>query len=96
MVIQGFICVLTAEDGRVVAHSADFDRGGAAGFHEQDRQRIRARGRLAKAFMQATCNLDVADAVDGYDAERVLSSVVNKKGWKVTEIPIGYDEDDLK
>ena len=88
---QGVISLFLSQDGRVVAHTADFHPDHPGGFTTQEAQRIRSRDALYRAVMRTMCNWDLADACDQYACEKVVKCLL-EKGYRMEYISIGHDE----
>jgi hypothetical protein len=88
----GVIAVLIGPDGREVANAADFGCGGPAGFSQQETQTMRAKQRLAHATMKALASPLLSNAIDTYQAERLVDEMCRAGGCRVLTIPTGHDE----
>jgi hypothetical protein len=88
----GVIAVLIGPDGREVANAADFGGGGPAGFSQQETQARRAKQRLASATMKALSSPLLSNAIDTYQAERLVDEMCRTGGCRVLTVPIGYEE----
>lgn len=93
MKIQGVVAVLTDDKGRVAANAADFDRAGYGGCSMQEAQTIRVKTRLAIAFIRAYASDAITKVTDTYDAEQAVRKLCDQHGWKMTVIPIGYEDE---
>lgn len=89
---KGVLIVLTAPDGRVVAHAANFNLDRPGGFKLRDAQEARAHRALASKTIRDFCSPVIADAMDQYECEQVVRRMQDKLGYKKTIIPIGYEE----
>ncbi len=88
---QGTVQILISPDGRVIAHAACFDRGAPAGFSTDEMQAIQCRGRLAFATIEAMGSPALVNAIDRYDAEKIVSKMT-AQGYRVETIQIGATE----
>lgn len=91
---KGIVCLVIAPEGRVVAYTADFHPDKPGGYTLEDAQETRAKRVLARAFLRECAAPYVADSVDSYTAERVLTDVCAKAKFRIQTVYIGYDEDD--
>lgn len=89
---QGVVAVLIGPDGREVANAADFGGGGPAGFSRVDAQAMRARRALALATMKALASPLLSNAIELYQAERLVEEMCRTGGCKVLSIPVGHNE----
>lgn len=89
---KGVVTVLTGPDGSVFASVSDFRRDGYGGCSTQEAQTMRARQQLAFAAVRAMCSDHVLKAMEAYDCEQLLRRLEIKVGFKVTILPVGYDE----
>lgn len=89
---KGVIAVLIGPDGREVANAADFGGGGPAGFSQKETQTMRAKQRLSHATMKALASPLLSNAIDTYQAERLVDEMCRTGGCRVLTIPTGYDE----
>lgn len=85
----GMAAILTRSDGSVIASAIDCGRSRPGGFSIEAAQKQRVRLALANATVRALCSEDVAEVMRGYDAEQLLQSLVNQKGYRVTVLPVG-------
>lgn len=82
----GMVAILTRSDGSVVATAADFG-GLSPGYSEVTAaQELRSRAALANAMVRDLCVPDIAEVMQGYDAERLLDKLCQRKGYRVTVI----------
>jgi hypothetical protein len=88
----GVIAVLIGPDGREVANAADFGGGGPAGFSQHETQARRAKQWLAHATMKALSSPLLSNAIDTYQAERLVDEMCRTGGCRVLTVPIGYEE----
>lgn len=88
----GVVGVVIGPDGHVAADATDFHRNRPAGFSIQEAQRIRVRDKLANEIVKRGCNDYIAKAMLGYDAQNLLSRLMNEHGFRVEYIPVGHEE----
>lgn len=91
--IQGVVKVFLNERGQVIAHAADFDRGGYGGFTLQQSQAHRVDERLGRAVIDAYSSPDLSRALSRFNVGDMMRTLVNQYGCKVHEINIGHDEE---
>lgn len=85
----GMAAILTRSDGSVVASAIDCGQFRPGGFSVEAAQKQRVRLALANATVRTLCADDVAEVMRGYDAEQLMQSLVDKKGYRVTVLPVG-------
>lgn len=90
---QGVVGVLINQQGRVVAHAADFALDRPGGFQLKEAQLHRVHRLLSFELVRNTCNPDIVKAMGAYDCDQLMRTLINAHGYKVTTIPIGYDDD---
>ena len=88
---KGVVAVLIGRDGREVAHAGQFGLSAPAGYTSREFQETMARRALAMETMRALASPLLSDAIDAYDAERILRAMC-EKGCRVAICPIGWDE----
>lgn len=87
---KGVVVIVSGPDGYVWAHAADFDRTAPGGCTLLEGQEARARERVALKFIAATCNSNLGDVFEPYEARQLLDRVVRKRGFHLTVVPIGH------
>lgn len=86
---SGMAAILTRSDGSVIASVIDCGRSRPGGYSVEQAQTQRARTALANAAIRALCVPDVAEVMRGYDAEQLVQSLVDQKGYRITTLPVG-------
>ena len=89
---KGVVAVLTDDKGRVAVNAADFGLDGYGGYTLRDAQTLRVKGRIAVAFIRAYGSDAICKVTETYDAEQMVRRLCDQHGWKLTIIPIGYDD----
>lgn len=85
---RGIVAVLIS-DGRVIASASVFETSVPGGFTLLEAQQMRARRALAMEVMRALASPLLADSIDLYTAESILSAMCNK-GCRMSLVPIGH------
>lgn len=85
---QGVVAILTGPDGRQIANAADFDPSTSSGFDSREAQKTRAKRALARAAIKALSSPLLANAIDWYDAERIME----KMDCRIHFVLVGYDD----
>lgn len=88
---QGVVALLVSDDGREIATATDFHHGKPGGFSQLEAQEIRAKEALSMAMMRALCSPRLSNAVDVYDAGRLMEKLC-RNGCHVVIVPVGYEE----
>lgn len=86
---SGMVAILTRGDGTVMATAADFDPKSPGYGTLDSAQKRRARQALANTFVREWCGVDIAEVMAGYDAEQLVDTLCQKKGYRVTVIAAG-------
>jgi hypothetical protein len=81
----GCVGIYTDKEGRVIASVSDFKEATYGGFSLYEGQKVRAKRALAHAVVDAYCSSIVAEALDGYECERLVGSLPGK----MTFLPVG-------
>jgi hypothetical protein len=89
---KGVLALAHWPDGEVLATYSDFSFSGYGGYSLFEAQRMRARVFVMRAAIAALCHNDVAACMETYHVDALFSELVQKKGYAITIIPIGYDE----
>jgi hypothetical protein len=89
---QGIVAVCTDPEGHVIASVSDFDPCRYGGFTRRQAQEYRASRALHRAVVAAYCSDRITPFIDEHDAQRIANSM-ERKGWRFTRIPVGYDDD---
>ena len=90
--MKGICFVIVNPNGSVVSHGIDFDGPDAAGFTARQEQRRRAKARALLTFAKSHLNVWMAAKATHEDAID-LWRLAESSGYQMTEIPIGYDEE---
>ena len=90
---QGVLVIVHWPDGDVLASISDFDRSGYGGFTLFEAQRMRAKDAAKREAIRKLCHDDVAFSIDSYRASEIIADLINKKGYSLTVVPIGYPAD---
>lgn len=88
---QGVVAVLLGPDGRDLANASSFCRSGPAGFSAREFQEIQARRALSLAAVSALASPTMANALDSYLAEKIISAMCDH-GCRVVVLPVGHDQ----
>ena len=86
---SGMVAILTRNDGVVMATAADFDPKSPGYGTIEDAQSGRARIALANAFVRYFCGPDIAEVLEGYGADKLVSSLCERKGYRITMVAAG-------
>lgn len=90
---KGIVGILIDDTGYVRATATDFDKGGAAGFTDWQKQKLRVRQRMAWNFIKDHMMQDLADAINGHynNAEDIVNRLVRDKKWRTHYVAVGYE-----
>lgn len=89
----GVMVIVTAPDGRVIAHAADFHRDRPGGYKLREAQVYRAKRAAARATVDAYCSPVILEALGEYEIDLIVHKL-RDKGHTMTEIDIGGHDDD--
>jgi hypothetical protein len=88
---QGVVAVLVSKEGRPIVNAADFNLGKPGGFTQEEAQKIRVKSSLAMKAVHVLASPVLSDAIERYDAERILDKMC-RNGGRVAFIEVGYDD----
>lgn len=88
----GVVGVFADKLGRVVATVSDFNRETPGGCSLRQGQTWRCQRLLALEVVRAYCSQMILEAIETYDAERILGRLC-EKGATTTFIPIGHSDE---
>lgn len=91
---KGVVAMLSSPEGHVTAEHS-FDKGSAAGFKQHEMQKMRARDRLYRAFMDAYCSPVISKATDEFERKKIVDTLVRDHGWKLYFHYVGYNDEEL-
>lgn len=89
---SGVIAIITFPDGHALANAADFDRSGYGGFTLLEAQTIRVKSAVKREAVRRLCHSDVPACLDSYEVERLVDSLISKKGYRLTIIPVNQPD----
>ena len=96
--VKGVVMIFISDDGRPVCEATDFEPDKFGGFTLKESQKIRCKGALARAILNAYASPALVRAIDTYRGEEIMRELTRMHGCKVKTVFIGhererYDED---
>lgn len=88
---KGIVALFIGKDGRVITSVNDFSPGGYGGFSLPESQKIRAKRSLAYEVMRDLASPLICEAIDAYDAEKILNALCSRCGCRVEIIVVGHE-----
>lgn len=88
---RGVIALLVGKDGRVIANASDFNTGGYGGFTLQEAQKLRVKRNLAHEVMRALSSPLICEAIETYDAEKIMNAMCSRCGCRVETVSVGHE-----
>lgn len=87
----GVVALFIGKDGRVLANASDFNSGGYGGFSLQQAQEMRAKRALSREVLSALSSPLVCEAIEAYDAEKIMNAMCSRCGCRVEIIAVGFE-----
>jgi hypothetical protein len=86
----GVVALFIGKDGRVIASVSDFDTSGYGGFTLQQAQEMRVKRSLAHEVLDKLSSPLICEAVDTYDAQKIMDSMCSRCGCRVEIVAVGH------
>lgn len=88
---SGVVAVFIGKDGRVIASVSDFNTSGYGGFSLRQAQEMRVKRSLAHEVLKALSSPLICEAIDAYDAEKIVNSMCSRCGCRVEVVAVGHE-----
>lgn len=88
---RGVVALFLDKEGRVLASVTDFSTGGYGGFSLQEAQKLRAKRSLAHEAMRALSSPLICEAIETYDAEKIMGAMCSRCGCRVETVAVGHE-----
>lgn len=88
---SGVVALFIGKDGRVIASVSDFNTSGYGGFSLQQAQEMRVKRSLAHEVMEKLSSPLICEAIDTYDAEKLVNSMCSRCGCRVEIVAVGHE-----
>jgi len=89
--LSGVVALFIGKDGRVIANVSDFNTSGYGGFSLQQAQEMRVKRSLAHEVFKSLSSPLIFDAIDTYDAQKIMDSMCSRCGCRVEIIAVGHE-----
>lgn len=87
---SGVVALFISKDGRVLANASDFNSSGYGGFSLRQAQEIRVKHSLAHEVMEKLSSPLICEAIDTYDAQKIMDSMCSRCGCRVEMVAVGH------
>jgi hypothetical protein len=88
---SGASALFIGKDGRVIASVSDFNTSGYGGFSLRQAQEMRVKRSLAHEVMDKLSSPLICEAIDTYDAEKIVNSMCSRCGCRVEIGSVGHE-----
>lgn len=88
---SGVVALFIGKDGRVLANTSDFNTSRYGGFSLRQAQEMRVKRSLAHEVLDKLSSPLICEAIDTYDAEKIMNSMCSRCGCHVEIVAVGQE-----
>lgn len=88
---SGVVALFINKAGQVLANVSDFNTSGYGGFSLRQSQEMRVKRSLAYEVLNKLSSPLICEAVDHYDAEKIMNNMCSRCGCRLEIIAIGTE-----